>query len=160
MPRGRWPSSARCGHRFPASRAGGASLVECLVAILIFSIGVLGIVGLQGRSIADAGENNYRAQAALLGGQIIGRMRLDPAALSTYALNGTATPGNCAAGSNASSNTVVTDWLSQVGSALPAATALAQQVNVNGTGQVAVTLCWKSPREARVHNFVIRGQVP
>jgi len=137
----------------------GASLIECLVAILIFSVGVLGIVGLQARSIADVGENNTRVAAAMLGGQMIARIRVEPTAASTFALNASGISGTCVAGTNASSNAAVTDWITQTGAALPGAAALAQQIVVGTNGMVTVTLCWKSPREARVHHFVMRGLV-
>ncbi len=42
----------------------GATLVECLIAILLFSFGVLAIVALQARSIADVGQAQARVQAA------------------------------------------------------------------------------------------------
>ena len=47
----------------------GSVLLEALIAILIFSIGILGIVALQGNMIKATGEANYRAQATFVAQQ-------------------------------------------------------------------------------------------
>ena len=57
-----------------ASRAGGFVLIEALIAILIFSIGVLGIVGLQATAVQQSSDARYRAQAAELAQQLLGQM--------------------------------------------------------------------------------------
>lgn len=48
------------------SRQRGAALIESLVAVLLFSLGVLGLIGLQTRAIGMAGEADERNRAALL----------------------------------------------------------------------------------------------
>ncbi len=52
----------------------GASLLEVLIALLIFSFGVLGIVGLQANMNIRSTEAKQRAEAAVLADEIIGRM--------------------------------------------------------------------------------------
>lgn len=47
-------------------RQRGAVLVEAMVAVLIFSMGVLSLVGLQSAMIKHSSENRYRAQALLI----------------------------------------------------------------------------------------------
>ena len=49
-------------------------LLEVLVAILIFAIGVLSLVGLQVASIKESGKAKYRTDATLLANELIGRM--------------------------------------------------------------------------------------
>ena len=48
----------------------GVSLLEVLVSLLIFSIGVLGIVGLHAAASKNAGEPQYRAVAAYFAEQL------------------------------------------------------------------------------------------
>ena len=55
-------------------RQSGAMLLEALIAILMFSLGVLGIVGLQAVSIKLAGDAKYRSDAALLAEEMLGQM--------------------------------------------------------------------------------------
>ena len=60
----------------PASQQ-GVVLLESLIAILIFSLGVLGIVGLQAAMIKNTSEANYRADASHIARQRIGKMRVE-----------------------------------------------------------------------------------
>ena len=63
----------------PNPRAGtsaqrGAFLLEALIAILIFSLGVLGIVGLQAKSIRYVSDAQYRGEAAFMVNSYISKM--------------------------------------------------------------------------------------
>lgn len=49
-------------------------LLEVLIALLIFSLGVLGLVGLQANAVQQSGQAKYRADAALLADDLVGRM--------------------------------------------------------------------------------------
>lgn len=60
---------------FPqAGRQSGVMLIEAMLAILIFSIGVLGIIGLQAAANKASVQAKYRSEASLLANEIIGRM--------------------------------------------------------------------------------------
>ncbi len=52
----------------------GVAILEALIAILIFSIGVLGIVGLQARSVQGLGEAGFRSQAVQHADELIAEM--------------------------------------------------------------------------------------
>ena len=52
----------------------GVMLIEVLFAILIFSIGILGIVGLYAASVKNAGDAKYRVDASLLANELIAQM--------------------------------------------------------------------------------------
>ncbi len=52
----------------------GVMLLEALIAILIFSFGVLGIIGLQTTAQSVTRDGSYRADAALLANELVGRM--------------------------------------------------------------------------------------
>ena len=62
----------------------GVMLVEALVAVLVFIVGVLGIIGLQAKMVTNVSEAKYRSDAAYLANQIVGRMWVDQANLSQY----------------------------------------------------------------------------
>jgi type IV pilus assembly protein PilV len=55
----------------------GAYLLEALIGILIFSLGVLGIVGLQAASLRSTSDDALRAEAVLAANQYIGQMWTD-----------------------------------------------------------------------------------
>jgi type IV pilus assembly protein PilV len=64
-------------------RQEGFSLVEVLVSVVIMSVGILGIAGLQMLSLQQNRSSLFRADALLLGGDILDRMRANP--LEDYA---------------------------------------------------------------------------
>lgn len=62
-------------HTLPqAGRQSGVMLIEALIALLIFSIGILGIVGLQSSAVTASSDAKYRSEAALLANELIGQM--------------------------------------------------------------------------------------
>lgn len=62
----------------------GVVLVEAMIAILIFSVGVLGIVGMQANMIKNTADSKFRADASNIAQQRIGQMWTDPDNLVTY----------------------------------------------------------------------------
>jgi type IV pilus assembly protein PilV len=73
-------------------RERGSALIEVLVSVLLFSIGIVGLVRLLGTAIKDTGEIEYRAQAAALADQQIGRMWVDLTNLGGYEVADEAVP--------------------------------------------------------------------
>jgi type IV pilus assembly protein PilV len=65
-------------------RQRGTFLVEALVGILIFTLGVLGLVGLQARSIGYMSDAQYRAEAAYLANSYIAKMWADQASVLRF----------------------------------------------------------------------------
>jgi type IV pilus assembly protein PilV len=53
----------------------GATLLEVLVSILIFSCGMLAIVGLQASSFQNSGDVQYRAEAIHMVNAYVGKMK-------------------------------------------------------------------------------------
>lgn len=62
-------------------------LLEALIAILIFSFGVLGLVGLQASMVKSTSDAKYRSTANYIAQQRIGEMWADPANLPPEDLN-------------------------------------------------------------------------
>jgi len=106
----------------------GVALLEALISILIFSMGILALVGLQAAMTKNATDANYRAQASYLANQLIGRMWVDQPNLAKY-------------DTGAASYSNRTAWTSQVSNSLPSGTAT---VSVNGTN-VSITINWRQP---------------
>lgn len=127
----------------------GVALLEALVGILIFSIGILALMGLQAQSIRNTVEAKYRNEAAYLANQIIGQMWVDRANLAAYDTGGGANPN-------------MTAWRTQVANTLP-------RVVVGGTNsptivvaanQVTVTVFWQLPGSDSVQRqFSVVAQI-
>lgn len=99
-----------------ATRQQGVALLEALIAILIFSLGVLGLIGLQATATKTATQARFRMEAGQLATQRIADLWLDRANMAGYSGIATA-PG------------------------LPEGTIA---TNVVGTA-VTVTVTWKAP---------------
>jgi type IV pilus assembly protein PilV len=63
---------------------GGAVLLEALIAVLIFSFGILAISGLQAAMVKNTTDSNYRAEANYLVQQQVGRMWANPIGMNTF----------------------------------------------------------------------------
>jgi len=59
-------------------------MIEVLISMLLFSIAVLGLVRVLAIAVRDAGEVEYRAIAATLADETIGRMWVDRGNLASY----------------------------------------------------------------------------
>lgn len=126
----------------PRGTQQGTSLLEALVAMLIFSIGVLAIVGVQAKSISTLSSTKFRSEAGLLANRIVAEMWVNTPNLANYAYPGSGAVPAPLAGTNG--------WLDAVTSTLPGAAAKPPQItiaNVGGSNQVTVTIFWKLPGE-------------
>ena len=143
----------------------GSMLLEALIALLLFSMGILGLMGMQAIAVKNSADAKYRTEAAFLANQIIGQMWADnPVNLPAYAHNPT-TNANCNFGGAASANANVTAWLGDastrgtVTGSLPGATSALQQITIGAGNVVTVTVCWLGPQETVAHNYVAVAQI-
>lgn len=113
-------------------------LLEALIAMLIFSMGILAIVGLQAASIKNTTDAKYRTEASFLANQYVGQMWVDRANLANYA-----TPSGSALST-----------LPEV-SVLPSGT---RTIVVLGN-QVTITITWQLPGESTAHKFMTIAQI-
>lgn len=113
----------------PRTVQGGVILLEALIAILIFSMGILAVIGLQAASIKNTNDAKYRAEASYLANQIIGKMWVDTAW-----------------GSYSGTQSV---------SQLPSGE---RTVTVSGT-QVTVTVTWQQPGDDNTHQYIAIAQI-
>ena len=138
-----------------AIRQQGSAILEALLSILIFSMGVLAVVGMQSAAVKAASDAKYRSDANLLANELIGQM-----------WTGNRTGSNLQtiyAGSAGTGGTGYAAWLANVQATLPQATTYPPSVTVNATtGLVTIVVQWKLPSEtsaAPVHNYTVVAQV-
>ena len=127
----------------------GFTLLEVLIALIVFSFGVLGLVALQAQAVRLSSDAQHRAAAAFLADQLLARMLISD---RTTAASFQHRPSGvvCAPTGTDSANPVVTGWLNEVAVVLPNAASTQQQVIVTNaaTGEVTVRLCWQQGNEA------------
>lgn len=128
----------------PRRTQGGAMLLEVLVSILIFSVGVLALVGLQARMTEAQSESKYRADASYLANEVVGLMWSDLINLSQY--NGLSCSGHARCN----------DWLDKVSVTLPNATGA---ITINATTQmVTITVTWQRAGDTQ-RSFTTRTRI-
>lgn len=127
--------------RRPAVHARGVVLIEILVAVVLFSIGVLGLIGLQIASMKNVGESQYRVEAAMLANSLAAQMRTSPAASRASDF---ASP----AGSRYAT------WASSVTSTLPGADATPPTVDTSTYPTVTVTITWRAINDTGTRQYV------
>jgi type IV pilus assembly protein PilV len=75
--------------RLQSSRIEGAqrgmALLECLMALLIFSVGLLGLLGLEARVMNISVDSENRNRAAMIAGEVASQMWLNNTVSSTNA---------------------------------------------------------------------------
>jgi type IV pilus assembly protein PilV len=131
-----------------SKRSRGFSLLEVLIALLIFSFGLMGLAALQSFSVKNNQSSNFRSQATVLAYQIIDDMRANHRAVLTghYFTDYTAT--NCLAADPAGATTAETDlavWRNNIACALPGGMGA---VHFPVAGQVDVLITWTDARWA------------
>jgi type IV pilus assembly protein PilV len=136
------PATARTRQR-------GATLLEALIGILIFSVGILALVGMQALAIRHMSDAKYRSDAAFYANEIIGKMWLNRANLGSYAFAGSGTPP-----------VVIEDWVTSVQGGLPGITAAANLPTIAVAGTtVTVTIYWQPPGSPDRHNHIIMAYI-
>ncbi len=98
----------------------GFTLVEAMVALIVLSVGLLGIAALYVETLRANRTSLYRTQAVNLATNIGDRMRSNRNPASAYACG---SPCDPAAGSNAIAIADLTDWVNQIEQQLPGGTA-------------------------------------
>lgn len=133
----------------------GVMLIEALLAILIFSIGVLAVIGLQTASVKAVSDAKYRADAAFLANQIIGEMRVNGPNLGSYAYSG-GTP----------SVNELSAWVNKVQATLPGVSNTVNNptITIGANNAVTVTIRWQPPKAnsyqaAAVHNHIVVASI-
>lgn len=158
-----------------SSKSTGFMLLEVLCALLIFSIGILGIVGLQANATKQSSAAEYRSMAAMLASDLVSKMWLSNRTAATLQGYYAGTAGSGGGGYNT--------WLTAVtASGLPNAVTYAPTVSfatVPGGGSAGIasslatiTICWTAPGDtpptdttctpntaSNVHKYVVIAQV-
>ncbi len=117
----------------------GVMLLEVLIALLIFAVGVLGLVGMQAMAIKLTAESKYRAEAASYAEELISQMWA-----------GGVTPQ------------YISDWQARIqgGGGLPGTTLTGNTPTaVFGANQITITIRWQSPDAQAASRFVTVARV-
>lgn len=110
----------------------GAILLESLIAMLIFSMGILALVGLQAAMVSNTSDAKYRSVASYLAQQKLGELWADPKHIVA-----TTEPGALAELPNGQYT---------IG-------------YVADTGEVTITVTWQAPGDTAIHNVTTNARI-
>jgi type IV pilus assembly protein PilV len=143
-----------------SARQSGSMLLEALIAILVFSLGILTVIGIQAASIKMAADAQLRTRAALLANRLVGEMW---------------TSGGTVTGLETKFKTggaAYNTWLSDVRDPVKGLPGVSEEegtlptvsiVTASGTdsGQVRITLFWRTPsmEAGEAHQHTVISQI-
>lgn len=118
----------------------GSALLEALIAIVVFSLGLLALAGAQANAIRAQGEAKARADAAFVANQVIGDLwSVAPNQLAGCAGTYTAASDGCGGA----------QWGERLAESMPNGEL---EVEVENS-QVTLTLTWQSPGSNEVRRY-------
>ena len=124
----------------------GVMLIETLMAVLVFIIGVLGIIGLQAKMVKNVGETKYRADAAYLVNQVVGQMWVDQAHLASYDT------------AHASAYANRDNWKTVVANTLPGVPNNTPTITVGANNIITINITWQ-PAGQSEHRYTFSTQI-
>jgi len=130
------------------NRSRGFSLLEVLIALLIFSFGLMGLAALQSFSVKNNQSSSLRSQATVLAYQIIDNMRANRPAAQTGHYFTEYTTTDCETTDPTGADTADTDlqvWRNNLACSLPGGVGAVHFLGVN---RVDVLIRWTDSRWA------------
>ena len=139
----------------PASRQRGLTLIESLIAIVVAALGIMGIVGVQMRTLTDTQTTVRRAQAIRLIEDLSERLKVNPNAVSDIsayvsAFSAEPSPGDCLSVSCTHAQLAAYDlgiWKQAVKNRLPLGQAsiflAPAETNDTNRRQLGVMIAWR-----------------
>src|SRR5256885_893338 len=101
----------------------GMALIECMMALLIFSVGLLGLLGLEARVMDISTNSENRSRAAMLASEVASQMWLNDTVVPTA-------PAIVAAAANAGNQTL---------GGLPGGVVTVTQIGTTNAADITVT---------------------
>lgn len=142
--------------RWPGARARGFSLIEALVALVVLSVGLLGIAGLYVTSVASGRTASLRSQAVMIAADLADRIRANRTGGPSYddgvsgagTLKAACQPGG-AGGVNCSptdmANEDKAEWIALLNARMPGAVPTVTAVGPPLPTTYTITITWVEP---------------
>ncbi|HEY8585279.1 MAG TPA: type IV pilus modification protein PilV [Rhodanobacter sp.] len=128
------------------ARQSGVGLIEVLIAVLVLSIGFLGIAALQAMSMSTNNSAMARSMATVASYSIMDAMRADILSARGGNYNGKVTANACGSASTTLADNQLRQWCNQLGATLGAAATTTGEIQCQGTGDCTVTIQFDDSR--------------
>lgn len=153
----------RSGRQAPAFRAGGFTLIESLVAMVVMSVGMLGIAALYVEGLRAGRTSIYRTVAIDLASDMADRIRANPTAVAAYngdgvgAVDAGCVNADCTPAEMAATDTV--RWHQSVQTLLPDGAANVAVVAGANNSAYTITVTWTEPGVDQPLDYVLSVQL-
>ena len=117
----------------------GVALLEALIALLIFSMGILALVGLQSAMITNTSDSKYRADASYLVQQRLSMIWANPADATLLATKASVD--------------------GPVANLLPNGVRTVTTIGAAANGQIRITVQWQAPTDTAPHQTSVEARV-
>jgi len=147
-----------CRTASEARRQRGFTLIEAMVALIVLSVGLLGIAALYGQTLRASRTSLYRTEAVNLAADLADRMRANRNPANGYACGD---PCNAADGGNAVADADLATWLAMVQAQLPGGAAGVDYTAPTGTTPAAyvVTISWSEVGQDDPVTYQLRVEI-
>lgn len=124
-------------------RQAGITLIESLISLLLISIALLGVAGLQLISLQDARDTRWRADAVSLSTSAADLVRAQPENAAEFEISGDDETIAACDGGDEDICRRMQAWLADVAQALPNSLAAVAVESEGNAERVTVTLRWR-----------------
>lgn len=148
-------------------RPTGFTLIEAMVALLVLSVGVIGVAALHGQSLAASRSAIFRSQAINLASDMADRIRVNPGAQLAYAGpssdHGCDHPGNrggvaCTPAERAAHD--LFDWRTAIGANLPDGAGTVSVDTNSNPATYTVIVAWEEATESGRASLPLTFRLP
>ena len=147
-------SKRRCPRSYKRLQL-GVGLIEILIAVLVLSIGILGIAALQTRALADNGGALNKSAATAATYSIIEGLRLDRANAVAANYNHIVTTDNCPGVGTTLSEYLLSKWCAdQLGKFIGTASTTSGQIFCDANGSCTITIKFNETNAGSTTNGV------
>jgi len=129
----------------------GIGMIEVLIAVLVVSIGFLGMAALQAKALSTNNSAMARSMATIASYSILDAMRADLVNAKAGNYNTTVTADSCSStsASNALATTQLQAWCTELGKALGAVSSTTGKVDCTVVGDCTVTIQFDDSRAGK-----------
>lgn len=137
---------ASCNRYGRRRHAAGVGMIEVLIAVLVVSIGFLGMAALQARALSTNNSAMARSMATVASYSILDAMRADLAQARAGAYNGTVTADSCPTASGSLASVQLNAWCVALGNALGAVATTTGDITCSQFGDCTITIQFDDSR--------------
>lgn len=132
----------------------GIGMIEVLIAVLVVSIGFLGMAALQAKALSTNNSSMARSMATVASYSILDAMRTDLTSAEAGAYNTTVTANACPDAGTSLSGLQLNAWCTQLGAALGATATTSGAINCTNLGMCTITITFDDSRAGKVNTSV------